>query len=428
VLRWPGGCFADEYHWRDGIGPREKRPAMLNSHWGAVVENNHFGTHEFFDLCEQLGAAPYICGNVGSGTVREMQEWVEYCTLKEGTPLTRERAANGRVVPWSLPYFGVGNENMGCGGMMRPEYYADEYRRYQTYVRNLSGNQVCRIACGPNGPNYRWTEVLMERAGDLMGGLALHYYAMPPWGDFKGHAVEFSEPEYFRTLELCLVMDELLSRHGAIMDRFDPKKRVALIVDEWGTWWEPEPGMNPDFLFQQNTMRDALVAALSLNLFHHHGARVRMANIAQMVNVLQAMILTDGPRMTVTPTYHVFEMFKNHQDATYLPVHLTTADYEAGDRRVPALSVSASRRENRITLSVAHVDPTRPTLLAVDLGGIKPLTVTGRILGESRLQADNTFDRPNAVQPARFGGVHLDGDRLQLNLPAASIVVLDIGV
>jgi len=426
VLRWPGGCFADEYHWRDGIGPREKRSPMLNSHWGAVVENNHFGTHEFFDLCAQLGAEPYICGNVGSGTVREMQEWVEYCTFEAGTPLARERAANGRAAPWRLPYFGVGNENMGCGGMMRPEYYADEYRRYQTYIRNLSGNKVFKIACGPNGPNYRWTEVLMERAGDLMDGLTLHYYAMPPWGDFKGKATEFSEQEYFRTLELCLFMDELLVRHSTIMDRYDPKKRVALIVDEWGTWWEPEPGLNPDFLFQQNTMRDALVTALTLNLFHHHGARVRMANIAQTINVLQAMVLTDGPRMTVTPTYHVFEMFKPHQDATFLPVHLAGESYEVGGRKVPALSVSASRKDGRITLSIAYANPQRATALTVDLRGAKVASVAGRILAGDSLQAHNSFDQPNIVQPAAFSGASLEGERLQVTLPPASIVVIEL--
>jgi alpha-N-arabinofuranosidase len=428
VLRWPGGCFADEYHWKDGVGSRPGRPAMLNSHWGGVVENNHFGTHEFFDLCEQIGAQPYICGNVGSGTIREMQEWVEYCTFEGGSPMANWRAANGRGTPWRLPYFGIGNENMGCGGMMRPEYYADEYRRYQTYIRNLGGNRVFKIACGPNGANYRWTEVLMERAGDLMDGLTLHYYAMPPWGDYKGKATEFGEGEYFQTLERCLFMEELLVRHGGIMDRYDPKKRVALIVDEWGTWWEPEPGLNPDFLFQQNTMRDALVAAITLNLFHHHGARVRMANIAQTVNVLQAMVLTDGPRMTVTPTYHVFEMYQCHQDATYLPVELAGTAYEVDGKSVPALSVSASRKDGKITLSVAHASPRSASDLSLELRDAKVSGVTGRILAGSSLQSHNTFDQPALVQPAPFTGMRLDHNRVQLTLPPASIVVLEVAV
>ena len=427
VLRWPGGCFADEYHWRDGIGPRASRPPMLNTHWGMNVENNQFGTHEFFDRCEQLGAQPYICGYVGSGTVREMQDWVEYCTFAGDTPMARLRRNNGREAPWKLPYFGVGNENMGCGGMMRPEYYADEYRRYQTYVRHLSGNQVCKIACGPNGANYEWTEVLMKRAADLMDGLTLHYYAMPPWGDKKGFATEFTEEEYFQTLRLSWVMDDLLTRHSTIMDRHDPKKRVALIVDEWGTWWDPEPGTaNPDFLCQQGSMRDALVAAVTLNLFHHHCERVRMANIAQTVNVLQAMILTDGARLLLTPTYHVFELFKEHQDATYLPLHLQCTDYELKGQKMPALSASASRKGGKLTLSVAHLDPNREALLTVVLRGAKVRRLTGRILHGPAIQAHNTFAQPDAVTPGPYHGARLDGERVQLALPPAAIVNLEL--
>jgi len=426
VLRWPGGCFADEYHWKDGIGPRPGRPAMLNTHWGGVVENNHFGTHEFFDLCAQIGAQPYICGNVGSGTVREMQEWVEYCTFARGSPLADLRSAHGREAPWALPYFGVGNENMGCGGTMRPEYYADEYRRYQTYVRNLSGNKVFKIACGPNGANYNWTEVLMSRAAEQMDGLTLHYYAMPPWGEKKGSATQFTKEEYFQTLQLCLVMDELLLRHSAIMDRFDPGKRVALIVDEWGTWWDPEPGYNPDFLFQQNTMRDAMVTALTLNLFHHHGDRVRMANIAQTVNVLQAMVLTDGPRLALTPTYHVFEMFKGHQDARYLPLEIGCADYEMSSRKIPALSASASLKEGRIFLSLVNVDPDKEMSTKVELRGVKTGAVTGRVLRAATLQAHNTFDRPTHVRPEPFGGAKLAGGQLRVTLPPASIITLEL--
>ncbi len=426
VLRWPGGCFADEYHWRDGIGPRQKRRAMLNTHWGGVVENNHFGTHEFFELCALLGAQPYICGNVGSGTVREMQDWVEYCTFSGKSPLVDLRRLHGREEPWKLPYFGVGNENMGCGGTMRPEYYADEFRRYQTYVRNLSGNQVFKIACGPNGANYEWTEVLMMRAMEQMDGLTLHYYAMPPWGEKKGSATRFEPEEYFETLRLSLVMDELLTRHSAIMDRYDPAKRVALIVDEWGTWWDAEPGTHPDFLCQQSTMRDAMVAALTLNLFHHHGDRVRMANIAQTVNVLQAMVLTEGPRITLTPTYHVFEMFKCHQDGVFLPLHVSCADYHVGGRKIPSLSASASRRDGRISLSVAHTDPTQSTDVEVVVQGARMGSVEGRILHGTTLQAHNTFDQPAAVRPESFRDAWFDTEKLRLTLPAASIVTLEL--
>jgi len=304
VLRWPGGCFADEYHWKDGIGPRERRPARVNTHWGGVTENNHFGTHEFMDLCEQLGADPYICGNVGSGTVQEMAEWVEYITFAGKSEMADLRRQNGREEPWRLPFFGVGNENWGCGGHMRPEYYADLYRRYQTYVRHYSGNRVYKVACGPTG-DYRWTEVLMREAGRWMDGLSLHYYTLPGTWEKKGSATQFDESEWFSTLRNALHMEELIRRHSAIMDRYDPQRRVGLIVDEWGTWYDVEPGTNPGFLYQQNTLRDALVAGIHLNIFNNHAERVKMANIAQTVNVLQAMILTDGPRMIVTPTYHV---------------------------------------------------------------------------------------------------------------------------
>ena len=336
VLRWPGGCFADEYHWRDGIGPADARPSVVNTHWGGVTENNQFGTHEFLDLCDQLGAAPYICGNVGSGTVQELQEWVEYISFDGRSPMADLRRTNGRDAAWSLPYVGVGNESWGCGGHMRPDYYADLYRRYQTYVRNFSPNHVFKIACGPNTDDYRWTEVLMREAARYMDGLSLHYYTVPgPDWQHKGSATVFDEAAWFTTLRKCLRMDELIQRHAQIMDQYDPEKRVALVVDEWGAWHDVEPGTNPGFLYQQNTLRDALVAALSLHIFQQHAARVRMANIAQTVNVLQALILTDGPRLLTTPTYHVFDLFKGHQDALLLPTAVTCDDYALPGRADP---------------------------------------------------------------------------------------------
>ncbi|HEY0074368.1 MAG TPA: alpha-N-arabinofuranosidase [Abditibacteriaceae bacterium] len=428
VLRWPGGCFADEYHWKDGIGPREKRASIVNTHWGGVVENNHFGTHEFFELCDQLGAAPYICGNVGSGTVQEMQEWVEYCTFNGESPMTNLRQENGRQEPWKLTYFGVGNENWGCGGNMRPEFYADEYRRFQTYVRHLSGNKIFKIACGPNAQDYKWTDVLMERAGGFMDGLSLHYYTHGgDWGN-KGEATEFSDDEYHHVLQRTLVMDELITRHSAIMDRYDPQQRVALIVDEWGTWWNVKKGTNPGFLYQQNTMRDALVAALNFHIFHKHANRVRMTNIAQTINVLQAMILTDGARMTLTPTYHVFEMFKGHQDATSLPMHLSSEDYTKGDQVIPAVSASASIKDGKITLSLAHTNPSQEASIECDLRGVQISGVSGRILHADKPQAHNTFEAPETVAPRDFNSTQLNGTKLSLTLPPASVVTLELNI
>jgi alpha-L-arabinofuranosidase len=428
VLRWPGGCFADEYHWKDGIGPREKRPSILNTHWGGVVENNHFGTHEFFELCEQLGADPYICGNVGSGTVQEMQEWVEYCTFSGESPMANWRRENGREAPWKLPYFGVGNENWGCGGNMRPEYYADEYRRFQTYVRHLGGNRIFKIACGPNAQDYKWTDVLMERAGGFMDGLSLHYYTVLGSWQEKGSATQFDGDGHFKTLQRSLVMDEIITRHNAIMDRYDPQKRVALIVDEWGTWWDVEPGTNPGFLYQQNTMRDALVAALTLHVFHKHADRVRMANIAQTINVLQAMILTDGARMTVTPTYHVFEMFKGHHDATSLPVHLNSEDYACGEAKIPAVSASASLKDGKILLSLAHGNPDKEATVSCEVRGANVQLGTARVLCADKPQAHNTFDAPATVTPRDFDGAQLHGDKLTITLPPASVVTVELSL
>ena len=428
VLRWPGGCFADEYHWKDGIGPYEKRPKIINTHWGGVVENNDFGTHEFFDLCEQLGCEPYICGNLGSGTPQEMMEWIEYITSDADSPMANLRRQNGREQPWKLKYFGVGNESWGCGGNMRPEFYADNYRRYNTFVKNYPGNRILRFACGPSDGDVNWTEVLMSMAGHQMNGPSLHYYTISSgdWGH-KGPATGFTEEQWFGTLRQTLRMEELITRHAAIMDKYDPQKRVGLIVDEWGDWYNIETGTNPGFLCQQNTLRDALVAAINLNIFQRHCDRVAMANIAQMVNVLQAMILTDKEKLIVTPTYHVFEMYQVHQDATYLPIELTGPDYALGTNSMPALHASASRDElGRIHVSLVNLDPHRDQQVVARLAGATANRVTGRVLTATDMDAHNTFQNPDAVRPMAFSGFSFKDHNLSLALPAKSVVVLEI--
>lgn len=427
VLRWPGGCFADEYHWQDGVGPREQRPAMLNTHWGGVTEDNSFGTHEFLDLCDQLGCEPYICGNVGSGTVREMQQWVEYLTFAGHSPMADLRRANGREEPWPIRYWGVGNENWGCGGNMRPEFYADLYRQYQTYLRNLSGNKLFKIACGANRDDYRWTEVLMQVAGRYMHGLSLHCYTAPgPWHS-KGSATEFGEAEWFEVLHKTLFMDELIANHSRIMDTYDPEKRVALIVDEWGTWYQVEPGTNPGFLYQQNTLRDALAAALNLNIFHKHAERVRMANIAQTVNVLQAMVLTQGEKMVLTPTYHVFDMFQVHQGATYLPVSVASDNYAWGTDSMPAIHASASRdAEGAIHVSLCNLVPDQACELTLQLPMASITQVSGRLLTADTMQAHNTFDAPNQVAPTALTGAEITPEGVRVRLPAKSVAVVSL--
>lgn len=428
VLRWPGGCFADEYHWQDGIGPREERPTQFNSHWGGVVENNHFGTHEFMDLCEQIGAEPYIAINVGSGSVREMMEWIEYLTSEQDTPMANLRRQNGREQPWRVRYFGIGNESWGCGGSMRPEYYADVYRRYQEFAKNHGDNRIYKIACGASDWNFRWTEVMMENAGSRMNGLSLHYYTIPTgsWGN-KGSATEFGEDLWHATLRRALQMDTLIARHSEIMDKSDPRKRIGLLVDEWGVWHNVEPGTNPGFLYQQNTLRDALVAAVTLNIFNQHCDRVRMANIAQTINVLQAMALTDGEKMILTPTYHVFEMFTPHHDATLLPTVVECGEYAFGDEKIPQVNVSASRdAQGAVHVTICNLDPTEPVNLSCDLLGAKVGQVSGRLLTASTMQAHNTFAEPAAVAPASFTDCKLTDAGFAAELPAKSVVVLEL--
>lgn len=428
VLRWPGGCFADEYHWMDGIGPAENRPKMINTHWGGVVENNHFGTHEFLRLCELIGAEPYICGNVGSGTVQEMQQWIEYITFDGISPMSALRKENGRDEPWILKYFGVGNENWGCGGNMLPEYYADVYRRYATYVRNFGKNKVYKIACGPNSSDYHWTKVMMEKAGAKMDGLSLHYYTVPlkDWKN-KGSATEFDEDQWFSTLNRTLFMDELITKHSAIMDQYDPEKKVGLIIDEWGTWYDVEPGTNPGFLYQQNTIRDALVAGINLNIFNSHCDRVQMANIAQTINVLQAVILTQGEKMLRTPTYHVFNMFKVHQGAKLASIFLDSPSYTYNEQSIPQINASASiDANNRLNISLCNLNPNKGVDIDCSLRGGKYSTVTGTILTADTINAHNTFENTNNVCPRPFDTAVLKNSKLNFNMPAMSVVVLNL--
>ena len=429
VLRWPGGCFADEYHWRDGIGPRDKRPQRLNAIWGGVPETNAFGTHEFMDLCEMIGADAYVGGNVGSGTPQEMMEWVEYMTSDSNSNLANLRRQNGRAKPWKLPYFAVGNETWGCGGNMRAEYYADMYRRYATFVRDYSGNHVYRIASGASDQNYAWSEVLMSQAARQMQGLSLHYYTLPTgnWNN-KGSATKFGEDGWHATLARTLMIDEFIQKHSAIMDKYDPQKKVGLMVDEWGTWYDDqEPGQNLGALYQQNGIRDALVAGINLNIFNRHSDRVQMANIAQMVNVLQSMILTDKEKMVLTPTYYVFEMYKVHQGATLIPVEMKAPEYRMGQASIPSLHASASRDvAGKLHISIVNLDPNRAAQVSTRITGTTPKNITGRVLTAAAMNTVNTFDKPDAVRPMPFTDFKVQSDQIILNLPSKSVVVLEL--
>jgi len=428
VLRWPGGCFADTYHWKDGIGPREKRPSIVNIHWGGVTEDNSFGTHEFMDLCETLGCEAYVSANLGSGTVQEMAEWVEYLTSDTDSPMTRLRKQNGREKPWKVKYIGVGNESWGCGGNMTPEHYSDLLRQYGCFCRNYAGNRLQKIACGPNASDYLWTEVLMKNCGLQMDGVSLHYYTLPTgnW-DKKGSATQFGEKEWFAVMKGTLFMEELINKHLEIMDRFDSRKRVGLIVDEWGAWYDVEPGTNPGFLYQQNTLRDAVVAAVNLNLFNNHADRVKMANIAQMVNVLQSMILTRKEQMVLTPTYHVFRMFKVHQNAKLIPVKLACADYKLEDKSVPSISVSASKDSaGRIHVTLVNLNPVTESPVEIDLGGEKALTVTGQVITAGNMNDYNDFGAAAKVMPSAFQDFKREEGKLWVKMPSKSVVGIEI--
>ncbi len=425
-LRWPGGCFADEYHWMDGIGPRENRPKMVNNNWGGVVEDNSFGTHEFLNLCELLECEPYVSGNVGSGTVEEIAKWVEYMTSDGDSPMANLRRKNGREKPWKIKYLGVGNESWGCGGSMRPEYYADLYRRYSTYCRNFDDNKLFKIASGASDYDYNWTEVLMKNVGNRMNGLSLHYYTVKGWKGSKGSATDFTNDDYYWTMGKCLEIEEVIQKHIAIMDKYDKDKRIGLMVDEWGTWWDTEPGTNPGFLYQQNSMRDAFVAALSLNVFNKYTDRIQMANIAQIVNVLQSMILTKDNKMALTPTYHVFEMYRVHQDATYLPLDITSDTKVTGKWTVPVVSASASQKNGVTHITLANIDLDSERNIKLNLSGLKIKSATGRILTSKNITDCNTFEKPELVKPQQFNGAKVVNGELVIQLPAKSIVVLEI--
>lgn len=426
VLRWPGGCFADEYHWKDGIGPKETRKKMINTHWGGVVEDNSFGTHEFFELCRQLGCDAYINGNVGSGTVQEMSEWIEYMTFDGVSPMAELRKANGQEKPWTVKYFGVGNENWGCGGNMHPEFYADQYRRYETYVRNYDGNNpIYRIACGANAFDYNWTDVLMKKAANRMNGLSLHYYTVPGEWAKKGKALEFTKDEYYTTIEKAYRMEELVTRHGEIMNRYDPQKRIGMIVDEWGTWYDVEEGTNPGFLYQQNTMRDAIVAGLTLNIFNKHSDRIRMANIAQTVNVLQSVALTDGEDMLLTPTYHIFKMYKDHQENTLLGSFITTENL-SNSGELPQLIESASMKDDgTIVSTIVNTSLDESAEVHCQIADFNAKDISAEIL-TGDVYAHNTFENKTAVSSCDFSDFEITTDGFKVTIPPCAVIKFEI--
>lgn len=437
VLRWPGGCFADEYHWKDGIGDKAKRKKMINTHWGGVVEDNSFGTHEFMELCRQLGCKTYINGNLGSGTVQEMSEWVEYMTFNGVSPMSDLRKENGHEDAWTVDFFGVGNENWGCGGNMTPEFYAGEYRRYQTYVRNYDPEKpISKVCCGANVDDYHWTEGVMKTCFDhvpkdlhgFMDFISLHYYTHPEGWEIKGSATDFDDETWYKTLKKTLWMEDLINNHSAIIDQYDPEKKIGLSVDEWGTWFTVEPGTNPGFLYQQNTLRDALVAGINLNIFNKHSDRVRMACLAQMVNVLQSVILTEGPKMVKTPTYHVFHMYRHHQCGNLLDSTLTGVEnIGIGEWQVPEITESVSKKDGIITITLNNLSVDNSKELDILLTEDKVYElVEANVVTSGDIHTYNTFEEPDRLKEEKLDGVCIDGNCIKVTLPAASVVEIRV--
>lgn len=427
VIRWPGGCFADDYHWEDGVGPRETRPRSVNIHWGNVVEDNHFGTHEFLEFCAAVGAEPYLCGNVGSGTPREMRDWIEYLNFDGDSTLALRRAANGRLEPYRVKYWGVGNENWGCGGNMQPEEYAGEYRRFSTYTRSFSGAPLFLIGCGPNGNDPEWTRRFFSALGSYrrIHGWGAHYYC-----GTAGTATEYTDDQWYELLEKATRMERLVTQQRAILDGFDPERRIGLIVDEWGTWHPPTPGRNPSFLWQQNTLRDALVAAISLDIFNRHADKLRMANIAQTINVLQALILTQDGQTILTPTGHVYAMYAAHQGAESLRarVEAEAASFTAGGKthELPGLMGSASRHAGALLLTLVNPRLSAPLEVEIALGdGAEARDAVATVLTHPDCHAHNTFEAPDTLAP-RSAPMEASGRQFVVTLAPQSVTALSI--
>ncbi|EGF93532.1 arfI [Asticcacaulis biprosthecium C19] len=427
LIRWPGGCFADEYHWRDGIGPRDKRPSRKNNWWGGSPESNHFGTHEFFDFAEQVGADAYVSINVGSSNPTEMREWIEYMTSPGDDTLAQERRSNGRDKPYKVPVIGIGNETWGCGGAMTPEYYSSEYRRFQEFYHKGADNSGARIAVGPSGDDTNWTEVIMKNIGNRrMDGISLHYYTLPTgnW-DKKGPSINFDQQAWVDTFDRTLRLDGYIQKHIAVMDKYDPEKRVALYVDEWGTWYDVEPGTNPGHLYQLNTLRDGVLAAANFNVFHKYPERVQMTAIAQTINVLQAVILTDGDKMAMTPTYHAFKMYVPFQDATMIPLDITAPGFTLGGKTIPSFNASAAKaKDGHVYIGIANMNPVDGLNLTIDLGALKAKGVSGQVLTAPKMDSLNRPGAKPEVVPVDYKGGKVKGSTLTLDIPSKSVVVV----
>lgn len=426
VLRWPGGCFADDYHWRNGIGSAESRPRTVNMHWGNEIELNGFGTHEFMHLCQLLNTTTYLAGNLGSGSPKEMRDWVEYCNFPGGSTLSDERIANGATVPFAVEFWGVGNENWGCGGNFSPEDYGTEYRRFSTYLRNWGGTKLSLIACGPNGNDTEWTRRFMNKIKkDWWDGAPLHGYAAHMYCHSESTATEFEENDWNVLLAFAMRLEGLIQSQRELLDEYDPERKIGLIIDEWGAWHKPTPGTNPAFLWQQSTVRDALVASLTLDLFNRQADKVVMGNIAQTINVLQSLILTEEEKMVLTPTYHIFDLYQPHKRGQSVRVSVDSAEVVSG---LPQVSGSASVRDGVMTVTVSNASMASPVLVEFLVPGVKSVREVRGLAYDGDVHSHNTFESPDSVSLRDFPLVVPDGDRFVMELGAGSVTRLTLEI
>ena len=441
VLRWPGGCFADDYHWRDGIGPLDRRPLRLNRHWGMTAESGAFGTHEFVRFCRTIGAEPYFAANVGSGTPGELRDWVEYCNFAGSSSLADERRRNGAGEPFGVRFWGIGNENWGCGGNLGPEHYAEEFCRFRGYASDYSGTRVQGIACGQNNADWEWTRRFFEHVHHshgnrlrLVQGYAAHYYC-----GTAGTATEYTDAQWLELLARAFAVEGVVTGCRELMDEHDPERKIPLLLDEWGAWHPVEAGKPERGLYQQNTMRDACVAALTLDLFHAHADKLLMANIAQLINVLQALLLVEEDRCVRTPTYHVFDLYRPHKGASAVRLETfaepvtdggSSADWcrgrylHRGPFALRAVQGSASMREDALCVTAVNTHPTEPVDLDVELHGARWGEVEAVTLGTGDIRGYNTFDDPERVRLGEATTIQASDGRVRSMMPPGAILRL----
>lgn len=417
MIRWPGGCFADSYNWRDGVGPRAERPKRTNF-WANTpylqnapdgpqkYEPNAFGTNEFAHFCKAVGAEPYFAANVRSLKAFDFYEWIEYCNSPAGTTSGAElRAKGGAREPFNVKYWGVGNESWGCGGGFTGDEYAVEFRRFVEWVPEF-GLDLHFIASGPNVADYAWTRTFFQKLtekgkGPLRNvfGTALHYYCGTTG---NGESTSFDEAGWYELLHKATYMEQLVNNHWAIMGEVDTQHRVKLVVDEWGAWHHTDPSINPSYLWAYYpTLRDALVSGITLDIFNRHADKVTMASAAQLINNIHTSFLAVGDRFTVTPVFHVFEMYAPHQGGQAVRAEFSASPVSASTAgaKLSGLTGSCSVKSKQAILTVVNPDLKNAQDTEIVMRGASIQSAKAIVLTASDMRAHNTLDQPHVLEP-----------------------------